>query len=346
MLGDKRGDVAYVEEQLNKVVEERLTERRDYMELIAETREINFDLYLKMVQADENRSDAYSNEKKKDTKKKKLMIPQLSKGVGPLRRAKSTRGGRVLKKKNVVAEEPTLVATNEDTDVLQQDEEEVSLTWAYTVLMKEFYRRNELRDKVVITKKKTNDKLEALWRFRKLQVEKKNQEKKLEKERKKNELFQATALATSETSNIATKSKKNNKKGENGIEEADEPGGLKKKGSFKRKAQIFNIADQIDSKRRSNQDQHFTNARQTLYKLKTEEQKKEEAKKVLQYLKERQQIRDQIEGLEMKGCTKDVTEPNDIIGNANIGNASKDSNSKENSGEIEISPGMCHCYKI
>merc|ERR1711994_743059 len=121
-----------------------------------------------------------------------LMIPELLKvQTKPLRRVKSTKPRRVTKKcraaKEAVIEEPDENAV--------QDEEEIALAWAYTVLMKEFYRRNETRGKVSTIKKKANDKLEALWRFRKLKEKKKVEERKKNKERKMKDMVTTAAVS-------------------------------------------------------------------------------------------------------------------------------------------------------
>ena len=60
---------------MNKHIEEKLAERREYLDLIEETKEINYGLYLKMVQADEQRHGALFHEEKK------ISEPQILKEV-------------------------------------------------------------------------------------------------------------------------------------------------------------------------------------------------------------------------------------------------------------------------
>ena len=173
----------------------KLKERREYLDLIEETKEVNFDLYLKMVQADQKRSAALSQKPLVDNATKTIKIPESLKAPAqPLRRAKSCRTRRFMKKCKAVKED----VVEETNEVVEQDQEEVALAWAYTVLVKEFYRRNEVRGKVTATKKKVNDKLEALWSFRKLREKKKNEERKKNKDRKTKDMVKTVAI--SETS--------------------------------------------------------------------------------------------------------------------------------------------------
>ena len=159
-LANKKGVIEHVEEVLNKAMDSKLKDRREYLDLIEETKEINYDLYVKMIQADEKRQHALAKKDKGENignpikLQESLKIPDLLKvQTKPLRRVKSTRPRRVTKKcraaKEAVIEEPHENAV--------QDEEEIALAWAYTVLMKEFYRRNETRGKVNTIKKKAND---------------------------------------------------------------------------------------------------------------------------------------------------------------------------------------------
>ena len=110
-----------MEEVLNKAMDVKLKERREYLDLIEETKEINFDLYLKMVQAEETRATALAQKGNADktTSTSKfpgaLKLPDILTDQGrPLRRAKSTRQRRVTKKykatKEAVVEEPDKIA--------------------------------------------------------------------------------------------------------------------------------------------------------------------------------------------------------------------------------------------
>ena len=304
---NKKGVIEHVEEVLNKAMDSKLKDRREYLDLIEETKEINYDLYLKMMQADEKRQHALAQKDKGENVAKpkslqpkahqdSLMIPDLLKAqTKPLRRVKSTKPRRVTKKcraaKEAVIEEPDENAV--------QDEEEIALAWAYTVLMKEFYRRNETRGKVNTIKKKANDKLEALWRFRKLKEKKKVEERKKNKERKMKDMVKTAAV-----SKAISGSQNENKKDDKNAEEANDHNTLKKKGSFKRKVQVVNLQDQIKSKRKPGDDGDNPLAQDQLYRIKTEEEKVEEAKRVLRYLKERQRLRDQLDSLGNKRKNK------------------------------------------
>ena len=78
----------------------------------------------------------------------------------------------------------------EDTDnESEQDEEEAAITWAHSVLLKEFNRRCELRNTNKNSKKRVNDKLQAFQLFKRLQDE---QKKKEAKEKAKGETIYKT----------------------------------------------------------------------------------------------------------------------------------------------------------
>ena len=292
---NKKGVIEHVEEVLNKAMAIKLKERREYLDIIEETKDINYDLYLKMIQANGKRSIALAQKARDDNAAKVIVIPEtLKEKAKPLRRVKSTKPRRVTKKCKAAIEEPDEEA--------EQDEEEIALAWAYTVLMKEFYRRNEVRGKNVTTKKKVNDKLDALWRFRKLKEKKKLEERKKNKERKMNEMMKT--VATSKAISGTQKGDKVDQKDDKNADESNDLNGLKKKGSFKRKVQVVNLAEQIKSKRKPAEDGSNPLDQEQLYKPKTDEEKVEEAKKVLRYLKERQRLRDQLDSLGNKRKTK------------------------------------------
>ena len=150
-----------------------------------------------------------------------------------------------------------------------------------------------------IIKKKANDKLEALWRFRKLKEKKKVEERKKNKERKMKDMVKSAAV-----SKTISGSQNENKKDDKNTEDSNEHNTLKKKGSFKRKVQVVNLQDQIKSKRKPGDDGDNPLAQDQLYRIKTEEEKVEEAKRVLRYLKERQRLRDQLDSLGNKRKNK------------------------------------------
>ena len=294
-----------MEDNLNKHIEEKLAERREYLDLIEETKEINYGLYLKMVQADEQRHGALFHEEKKISEPQILKEVKVEKTNQPLRRAKSTRSRRNPKKTIKSSEQPNCVATTDNKDEVVQDGEEVAMTWAYTILINEFYRRNEIRDKMKKLKKTTNEKLEALWKFRKIQALTKKKNKKEEKERKQQELLKSAAISAAISAKAALKASKKNEKSENATnEETPESNGTKKRGSFKRKVQVINLQDQIEAKKKSTGDQNGESQEQPFYRVKTEKEKVEEAKKVLRYLKEKQELRDHIERIEEKNRSK------------------------------------------
>ena len=282
----KKGNVEHAEQVLNQAMELKLQERREYLDLMEETKEINFNLYLKMVQAEETRTVAFAQKGNlgKNTKSpnlpEKLKLPEVLKTqVRPLRRAKSTRQPRVTKKCKSTKE--TVV---EETDtVVDHDEEEIALAWAYSVLMKEFYRRNELRGKVGTTKKKINDKLEALWRFRKLKEKKKTEERKKTKERKTKDMMK-TATTVNTISSLQNGESASNKDAKC-AEEGNNLNVLKKKGSFKRKVQVINLQDQILSKRKPGDDGSNPFAKDQYYKKEQSLNRLYNAKSVIIFLR-------------------------------------------------------------
>ena len=54
----EKGNAELVEAKLSKVVADKVLERQEYLALIDATKELNFDLYQKMVFAGEKRTDA------------------------------------------------------------------------------------------------------------------------------------------------------------------------------------------------------------------------------------------------------------------------------------------------
>ena len=315
---NKKGVIEHVEEVLNQAMDIKLRERREYLDIIEETKDINYDLYLKMIQANGKRSIALAQKARDDNAAKPIVIPEtLKEKAKPLRRVKSTKPRRVTKK----CKAENKAAIEEPDEEADQDEEEIALAWAYTVLMKEFYRRNEVRGKNATTKKKVNDKLDALWRFRKLKEKKKLEERKKNKERKMNEMMKT--VAASKAMSGTQKGDKVDKKEEKNADESNDLNGLKKKGSFKRKVQVVNLAEQIKSKRKPAEDGSNPLHQEQLYRPKTDEEKVEEAKKVLRYLKERQRLRDQLDSLgnKRKNKTEETEledkpneEANDVLG--------------------------------
>ena len=58
LIEDDKSNFKAMEEKLSKVFEEKLSDRRDYLEMIAQIRGKSDNLYEKMVQAGETRVDA------------------------------------------------------------------------------------------------------------------------------------------------------------------------------------------------------------------------------------------------------------------------------------------------
>ena len=111
-------------------------------------------------------------------------------------------------------------------------------------------------------------------------------------------------VAASKAMSGTQKGDKVAKKDDKNTDESNDLNGLKKKGSFKRKVQVVNLAEQIKSKRKPAEDGSNPLVQEQLYRPKTDEEKVEEARKVLRYLKERQRIRDQVDSLGNKRKNK------------------------------------------
>ena len=151
-------------EELTKVFEEKLTDRKEYLDLIAQTRGNNDDLYKKMVQTGEKRGDAFFQS---DDNPKLPKPPDNVRDIQPLRRTKSNRNRRNSNfrgNNNPRSHENDML--NDNKTELDQDEEVVALTWAYKVLKSELQRRYEVRDKNKIVSRSSTKKMEAYLRFK------------------------------------------------------------------------------------------------------------------------------------------------------------------------------------
>ena len=134
------------------------------------------------------------------------------------------------------------------TTTKAKDDETLSLAMAKSILMKEFHRKNDMRIKSKLAAKRTNDKLEALYRFRKFSNPFLNPEKedpnisKKEKEKTKASL-KSVPEEDSKSANTPDPSRKSKSKkalegsGPNS-KEGNEPQEIKNTSSTHRKTQI------------------------------------------------------------------------------------------------------------
>jgi len=85
-----------------------------------------------------------------------------------------------------------------------KDDETLSLAMAKSILMKEFHRKNDMRIKSKLAARRTNDKLEALYRFRKFSTPFLNPEKEEEKRKEKEKAKAALKSVPEEVSKSAS----------------------------------------------------------------------------------------------------------------------------------------------
>ena len=305
-----------MEAKLCKVVADKISERREYLALIDATKELNFDLYQKMVSAGERRTDALCvNEpslsgivKDQNSNNSITIKKPLNQSCQPVRNNKSARGKRSSKKGIHFSEKAENCNTNENVvNEEDQDEEEQSLHWGYSILMKEFHRRNGLRIKNKVTSKQANEKLKSFLAFKKLKEEHQKQANKKKGNGKKKKDESNLLLPES---NETIKDPSNDKNETNKLVEVKELKKLNKetdemlkKGSIKKNTEIVNVHDQIQSKKKKRvAESADTSSVNPIFKSKTEKEKIKEARKQLRELNERaerkireKELQDQVE---------------------------------------------------
>ena len=121
-------------------------------------------------------NNGHQNERPKHLKE----VPKSPRS--PMRRRSDSKKKIQKKSKKIIRPSDSLpipTVDPEDTDnECYQDEEEVAITWAHSVLLKEFNRRCELHDRNKEATKRVNAKLEAFQTFKRLQDEQKKKEAK------------------------------------------------------------------------------------------------------------------------------------------------------------------------
>ena len=302
-----------MEAKLSKVVAEKVMERQEYLALIDATKDINFDLYQKMVFAGEKRTDALtvhdpmSHENIKtpiecSSKINQKLPPQSSQLT---RSNKLTRGKRVIKKGGQFSVDVASNNINQNAALeKKEDEEEQSLHWAYSILMKEFHRRNNLREKNKVSSKKANEKLNSFLAFKKLKEEHQRKEKK-KISSDKQKLDQSSLTKPVNIDNI--KDSSNGNIDTNNAEELKEfkkvktnTDGIAKKNVKKKSVEIINLQDQIQSKKKLVTESNETSRINQIFKSKTEKEKIKEARKTLHELTERAERKNREKELEGK----------------------------------------------
>ena len=164
-----------MEEKLSKVFEEKLSDRRDYLDMIVQMRGNKDELYKKMEKMGEKRADALfvdkDNTASQQPKDQKSPEHQTPKDVQPiLRRTKSQKGSRKGGHNkggnypNKMNGDNSNVA--QEKDYVQQDDEVVALTWAYKVLNEDIKRRKDKHKKSKKIDLKKMQKMQAYLRFK------------------------------------------------------------------------------------------------------------------------------------------------------------------------------------
>ena len=148
------------------MLEEKLTDRREYLDLIAQTKGNNDDLYKKMVQTGETRGDAFFTSDDNPKNGKVPKPPNNTKDIQPLRRTKFNRTRKNSHKSNNNSKTHDNDTLNDNKIEIEQDEEMVAVTWAYKILKTELHRRYEVRGKKKLPSLNSTKKLAAYLRFK------------------------------------------------------------------------------------------------------------------------------------------------------------------------------------
>ena len=162
-----------MEEKLSKVFEEKLSDRREYLEMIAQIRGKSDNLYEKMVQAGETRVDALYVDKENPNSKhqKDQKSPDHKNNQKDVqtnfRRTKSQRGSKKGGQKgaNNVNKCDNSNLTQEK-DFVREDEEVVALSWAYKTLKEDIKRRKDKLKKSRKIDLKKMQKMQAYLEFK------------------------------------------------------------------------------------------------------------------------------------------------------------------------------------
>ena len=322
--------------KLDGLVEQRRKDRREYLALINATKALNFGLYQMMssannaannhsriesasvnntgklktkvgfddkpsnvLQAPNNNIAINNNNCNSNTNNDRSKILNISKSP---KGCKSTVTKKKFQKvsKKVIQGTKSLPSTflNQDNknDESNHDEEEVAITWAHSVLLKEFNRRCDLRHESKGTNKRINHKLVAFQKFKRLQEE--QRKKDANNESKGETIYRALESNKSEhDTNININDNENvneNDLDPNAIHESasietkieDE-----KEHSNNHKIQIVSLQDQI----RKEKDRSHISMVSGVFVSDTEKEKIKEAKKVLRRLHEVAEVKKQIE---------------------------------------------------
>ena len=321
--------------KLNGLVQQRRKDRREYLALINATKALNFGLYQKMSSANDvasnhsriasanvnNTGKQKTNENFHDKPSNALKVPNNnisndnnghSKSTNDrtkiLNRSNSSKGCKsaVTKKKfqkiskKVIHGTKSLpsTSTNEDgkNEESDQDEEEFEITWAHSVLLKEFNRRCDLRHQNKGTNKRINHKLVAFQKFKRLQEE---QRKKDAKKESKGETIYRALESNKPEYDTNTNIDDNENINENDLDpNSNHPNCSieiktedEKEHLNDHKIQIVSLQDQI----RKEKDRSHISMVSGVFESDTEKEKIKEAKKVLRRLDKIAEVKKQKE---------------------------------------------------
>ena len=160
-----------MDEKLSKVFEEKLSDRKEYLDMMAQIRGNNDNLYQKMAQAGETRTGALFVDKdnakahhQKEQKSPDHHQNNQKEVQTNLKRTKSQKGSRKGKGVNIQNKCDNHVTPEKDS--VQQDEEVIALKWAYKTLKEDIKRRKEKHKKTRKIDLKKMQKMQAYLVFK------------------------------------------------------------------------------------------------------------------------------------------------------------------------------------
>lgn len=293
---EERSNDGYVEKRLDEVLEEKVSERREFRQIIEQFRYTNTELYQKMATAGESRSNALFNKKAKW--KLALVLPTVGAPTSettkpiqegtksPMIKAKPSKKSKFVKKGKVLigkeTEKNIEIGTVED--VMDENDEVIqSLKWAHDILLKETQKRKIIRAKKRSLKRRAHKKLQTLWMFH----HQKDVTKKAKNKKIKEEIDSKNIYATMDKQEFNETEDKGAliddiKMDQNDPDPVFDEDVARDEKAERRKTIIVNLQKRLSFKKAS----RFANGIRR--EEKTEEEKMKEAQKHLEWLQEKQ----------------------------------------------------------
>ena len=293
---EERSNEGYVQKKLEEVFQEKVSERREFRQIIEQFRYTNTELYQKMATAGESRNNALFSKKAKwklalvlpnaSAPSTETAKPEIAATKSPMSKIKTSKKSKFVKKGKVTLgkEEDKKIEIGTVDDVMDENDDVIqSLKWAHDILLKETEKRKVIRAKKRSLKRRAHKKLQTLWVFHhqkeatkkaknkkvKEEIDSKNIYKNMENEdAKKSESDDHGALID----DIKMEQHVSDPFDEEDHEEIKE----------KRKTIIVNLQKRLSFKKAS----RFAN--KVKREDKTEEEKVKEAQKHLEWLQEKQ----------------------------------------------------------